>query len=114
MKTIGAKIFEVRTRINISQAELARKINLTPAAVSLIENNERKPSLDVLSKIAEVLGVSPSYFLDQSDSSKKCEDDKQDPKINVLLRGYSELSDQYKDLLYDYFKLLEQKDKKSK
>jgi transcriptional regulator with XRE-family HTH domain len=113
MKNIGEKIISLRTKLNITQAELARRIELTPAAVSLIEKNERKPSLEVLTKIAEALGVTSSHFLDESDSSKNMSD-KHDPKINVMLRGYAELSDQYKDLLFDYYKLLEQKDKESK
>ena len=107
MKTLGDKISKLRVDLGMSQAELARKIDLTPAAVSLLEKNERKPSLDVLGKIAEVLGVSTSYFLEEDDKSI-------DPKAQILFRGYGDLSNDYQEMLFDYFKLLKEKDRKGK
>lgn len=41
----------------ISQRELAEKLECTDGSVSLYVNGHRKPNLDVLTKIADVLNV---------------------------------------------------------
>lgn len=47
---------EVRRRqMHMTQAELAEKVGVTQGAISMIENGDRSPSLDVLIKLASVL-----------------------------------------------------------
>ena len=47
----------IRRYRELSQAELARRVGISVAALALIEQGEREPRLSVALKIAEVLGV---------------------------------------------------------
>ncbi|MEW6442827.1 MAG: cupin domain-containing protein [bacterium] len=52
---IGDRIKELRGRRNLTQAELARTLDITPSALCQIEANQVYPSLPVLVDIAQVL-----------------------------------------------------------
>jgi transcriptional regulator with XRE-family HTH domain len=54
---VGKNIREIRLMLDISQAELAKRVGLTPAAVSQIEGNERLPSLPSCVAFAKAFGV---------------------------------------------------------
>jgi len=52
---------------DITQRELAQRIGVTEVTISRYLNGERKPRIEIISKIAEVLGVSIDYLLGYSD-----------------------------------------------
>lgn len=54
---IGEKIKLCRESIGISQSELARKSDLTSAAISQIESGNRVPAFTSLLKIAQILNL---------------------------------------------------------
>jgi transcriptional regulator with XRE-family HTH domain len=54
---LGVMIRDQRTRTKLSQAELARRVGVTPSALSQIERGVRGPSGDTLMRLWEVLGV---------------------------------------------------------
>lgn len=56
--TIGEKIKLLRKRARMTQAELAEIISVTTRSVIYFEKNQRHPSEDVISKLAEVFDVS--------------------------------------------------------
>lgn len=55
---VGERIREERIARNLSQAELARMVDITPSALCQIEANQVYPSLPLLLDIAGVLGLS--------------------------------------------------------
>lgn len=59
---IGKQLKSLRTEKNYTQAELAKKLHLTPKAISFYENNQREPDIDTLYKIAEIFNVSIDYL----------------------------------------------------
>lgn len=61
------RIKELREEKNISQLELAKKLNLTQQSISLYEKGDREPSIDVLKSIANFFNVSLDYLLGKSD-----------------------------------------------
>ena len=61
---IGTKIRELRTRMGMSQKELADKVDLTSSFVSQLENSQISPSLNSFLQICNALGVNPGIFLD--------------------------------------------------
>lgn len=63
-KVIGERIKALRLRENMTQEELAEKVNLHPSYVGILERGERNPSLKSLVKIAAVFNINPDYFLD--------------------------------------------------
>ena len=57
-KTLGTIICELRKKNNMTQLELAEKMNVTDKAVSKWERNLSCPDIGSLPRLAEVLGVS--------------------------------------------------------
>lgn len=57
-KEIGIEIKNVRLAVGITQAELARRLGVTPQAISQYERGEKKPKIETIKKIADALGVS--------------------------------------------------------
>ena len=62
-KGLGTVLQLLRIANNLSIKELAEKINTSSAYISEIEANKKKPSLELLSKYSEALGVSTSTIL---------------------------------------------------
>ena len=56
--TLGENIRKKRLEYDLQQEELAKRVGIKKAMLSLIERNKRKPSLDTLSKIADSLHCS--------------------------------------------------------
>lgn len=61
----GEILKELRNRKNLSQEELATDCGLDRTYISLLERGLRQPTLGTLFKLAEVLGVSPSWIVKQ-------------------------------------------------
>lgn len=56
-KTLGQVLKKRREELGITQRELARRLNVKPSHVAYLENDRRRPSLALLSRIAEVMGL---------------------------------------------------------
>lgn len=61
-KMIGNKIAEARKKMNISQAELAQSVFVSPQAVGKWERGKSLPDIITLNRLAEVVGVDLNYF----------------------------------------------------
>lgn len=68
-KKIGNKIAEARKKVNISQAQLAGHLFISPQAVGKWERGESMPDITTLNRLAEILGVDLNYFADNFQSS---------------------------------------------
>ena len=64
-KSIGDKIAGARKKHNLSQAELAQKVSISPQAVGKWERGESMPDITTLNRLAEILGVDLNYFSDR-------------------------------------------------
>lgn len=61
---MGARIAAARRAQNLTQQQVADRIQVTKSTISRYENGEiRRPKFPVLTAIAEVLGVSPIWIL---------------------------------------------------
>lgn len=69
MRTLGNRIAELRRGKNITQDEMAEKLNVTAQAVSKWENDLSCPDIMLLPKIAQMLSVTVDELL--SDQPKK-------------------------------------------
>lgn len=58
--TIGKKILELRTQKELTQKQLSDMCGFSQSALNLWENDKRKPKIESLHKIADVLNVSIS------------------------------------------------------
>ena len=61
-KTIGNKIAQARKEINMSQAQLAQRLFISPQAVGKWERGESIPDIITFTRLAEILGVDLNYF----------------------------------------------------
>lgn len=60
----------LRRKNNMSQTELARKLNLSSAAVSNYEKGVRMPDVQTLGILAEIFGVSMEFLTGKEDGSE--------------------------------------------
>ncbi len=63
MITIGDRIKKRRKELNLTQLQLAEKLNVTDRAVSKWEQNDGNPDFSILSTLAEALDVSLDYLI---------------------------------------------------
>lgn len=64
------KLKELRTQHGLTQAQLAKKLNIGTSTIGMYESNIRKPSFEVLIKIAIFFNVSTDYLInDDEDNS---------------------------------------------
>lgn len=59
---IGKQLKSLRKDNGYTQSDLAKKLHLTPKAISFYENNQREPDIDTLNKIADIFNVSIDYL----------------------------------------------------
>lgn len=59
----GYRLRELRESKNLTQTQVARRLNLSKTTISGYENNIKTPSLDVLVKLSILYGVSADYIL---------------------------------------------------
>lgn len=59
---IGSKIAKARKEINMSQAQLAQLMFISPQAVGKWERGESIPDIITINRLAEILGVDLNYF----------------------------------------------------
>ncbi len=55
---LGERIYQLRTGKNMSQGDLADKLNVSRQSISKWENNSAVPDLDKIVKLSEIFGVS--------------------------------------------------------
>lgn len=67
---IGERLKDLRTQKGLSQAELAKKLNLSKSTISMIEVGSRNPSYEVLEMIADFFNVDMAYLLGEETQSR--------------------------------------------
>ena len=60
---MGERIAKLRQSAGMSQAELARRINISSSALGMYEQGRRDPPGDILIALAKELGVTTDYLL---------------------------------------------------
>ena len=64
------RIKKLREENDITQEDLAQKLEMSKGIISLYEKEIRKPSLEVLIKLSEIFNCSIDYILCKSDIRK--------------------------------------------
>lgn len=83
-KTLGEMISFLRKEKNMTQNDLAEKMNVTDKAVSKWERNLSCPDVNSIPKLAETLGVSVENLLNVQ---SKPENSKTEDIVNIALIG---------------------------
>jgi transcriptional regulator with XRE-family HTH domain len=82
-KTLGQVLKRRREALAITQRELARRLNVKPSHVAYLENDRRRPSLGLLSRIAEVMGLEkePLFLLAHPEASSLIDQARRPPAL---------------------------------
>lgn len=72
---IGEKLFELRKEKNLSQEEVAEKLNVTRQTVSKWETNQSTPDFDKIVPICELFGISTEELLTGKNPEEKVLED---------------------------------------
>lgn len=70
MLYFGRKLRKLRKDNNLTQKQLADKLEITKATVSAYETNAKYPSIEVLIKISNIFNVSSDYLLGLSEKTE--------------------------------------------
>ncbi len=84
---LGAVIKEARTDKGLSQEQLAEILNVTPTHIKHLESGRRKPSVNVLFQLSEILGFSLDSLLEKCNSS---EANPKAERINAIIKNCNE------------------------
>lgn len=104
---IGARLRRYREARKLSQKEFAALIGVSNSRVSNWEQGINRPDVDILSKICEVLMVSPSELLDFN-LTDKAEPNLKRFETEEILRQLSveyNLSDDERDMIQKFLSL---------
>jgi len=69
--SLGKKIRMYRKKTGLTQEAMAEKLSLSSKYIQFIENGNRRPSLKVLYKIADILNIDICYLFCSKYLSKK-------------------------------------------
>lgn len=61
------RIKKLREELNLTQQDLANRLDCSKSVIGLYESETRKPSLEVLLKLSEIFNCSIDYLLGKSD-----------------------------------------------
>ncbi len=89
------RLKEIRKSMNLSQKELAKKLNVSATNIYNYEIGRTEPSIEMLIKLANVLNVSLDFLVNRSDDFGA---------VNVTVTG-DNLSSEEKELIKCYRKL---------
>ena len=96
-----------RRELKLTQTELAKEANLTPAAISQFESGTRKPSFKALSSLSDALKVTTDYLLGKAEKSHN--DLLADPKVKAMFKGMMNFTEKDKETLYEFYEFLKTK-----
>lgn len=97
---LGKRIREERTKLNLTQEQLAELVNVSTTYIGFVERGERSLTLSKLIKVANALGVSVDYLLADSILTETSSQEK------LLLQIFASASDENKALILEMAKLI--------
>ena len=106
MSNPGTRIRQLREEFQLSQLELAKKLDINNSVLSRIESGKRDVEDFLLVKFADFFGVSTDYLLGRTDLPKAFTPDTFAAKVAPELEGYSELPEEAKKTLKDVLAFL--------
>lgn len=85
---LNEKIYQLRKNSNMSQEELADKLNISRQALSRWENGTAQPAANNVVEISKLFGVTTDYLLnDEYQSDEDIPAVKEAKKVNYILRS---------------------------
>src|SRR3546814_16587917 len=70
-EAFGARLQRLRTKAGLSQAEVAKRMGVSPPSISSWEKGRARPKRGRMAKLATILGVPISDLLDDAPPDRK-------------------------------------------
>lgn len=102
---LGKRVLEIRTRLGLTQEELAFRCNMHASHIGFLERGERNPSLETLSRLARGLEIPLHELLNFGEEANILV---QDEMTNRILAYIRPLSPTAKKQLYTIVKAFSQ------
>jgi transcriptional regulator with XRE-family HTH domain len=67
---LGNELRKAREAAELSQEELSFEAKLDRTYISQLENNKKSPTVDVLFRICDALGIAASEFIDRVEKAR--------------------------------------------
>lgn len=109
-KKIGARLKELRLELDLTQEELADKLDSVKGKSSIAnyENGSNLPSDEVKLQMCKIFNCSLDYLMCKSDvrNPEKVEVDNDKLKIGLSVKDYSKITDEQKKQIEDFAKFV--------
>lgn len=95
----------LREELNMTQQELANKLDGAKSTVAMYENETRKPSMEVLLRLSEIFNCSIDYLLGKTDvrnPGKQIDDVLNEAMIGMSKEDYEALTETQKKQIRDF------------
>lgn len=99
------RIKKLREEFNMTQQDLANKLQSSKSVIGLYENETRKPSMEILIKLSEIFGCSIDYLLgktDVRDTGEQIDDVLNEAMIGMSKEEYNTLTETQKKQIRDF------------
>ena len=108
------RIKNLREELNMTQQELADKLEGAKSTIAMYEKGDRKPSLEVLVKLSEIFNCSIDYILCKSNirNPEKQEDPLGLAQIGFSMKDYVPPTDAQKEQIKSLIEVIMKDNKK--
>lgn len=110
--SFGIILKKLRQDNNLTQDELAKKIDTSRSNIANYENDKNMPSVDILEKLSKLFNVSTDYLLGKSDIRNPEEADLDKLQIGLSTKDYTNISDEQLKQIEDFAKFVLKDNKK--
>jgi len=100
---LGDKLKELREEKKLTQADLAKLLNISPSTIGMWEQNRRSPDNEALKKLADIFEVSIDYLLGRNNFRTS----NTESEIKLTEKDKKDIQKDLKNIMDDY---REQKD----
>jgi transcriptional regulator with XRE-family HTH domain len=96
MVTFGKRLREARDAKDLSQQDLAKMIGSVHTVIGRYERDEMKPSIDVVKRLADELGITVGYLIGEAKEAQFLKD----PSMLKRFQAIDELEEKEKECIY--------------
>ena len=92
----------LREELNMTQQELANKLNGAKSTVAMYEKGDRKPSMEILLRLSDIFDCSIDYILGKSDIRNPEELDTDKINIGLSKKDYNPPTKEQQDKIEEF------------